>query len=125
MYKNILARFQFKCGYSIYDQCKFCVTFSCFDFSLDLFQQGSDSKLLDIQYELQKHVILALGIENGSVFLFSVVKNEIVSILNDEDNGHTKRIYDICWLSSADSLFTCSKDNKIIEWSISQASIKS
>ncbi|KAF7495879.1 WD repeat-containing protein 43 [Sarcoptes scabiei] len=106
-----------------------CIKISWPDFNSNAATQsminGSDSKLLDIQYELQKHVILALGIENGSVFLFSVVKNEIVSILNDEDNGHTKRIYDICWLSSADSLFTCSKDNKIIEWSISQASIKS
>lgn len=78
-----------------------------------------------------------MGTENGTIFLFSVHKNEIHSILSNDDHkksidvGHTERINDLCWPSSSssastlmDSLFSCSQDKFIIEWSIIESKIK-
>nr|XP_046914381.1 probable serine/threonine-protein kinase cdc7 [Dermatophagoides farinae] len=87
--------------------------------------------------ELKKLSLLAMGTENGTIFLFSVHKNEIHSILSNDDHkksidvGHTERINDLCWPSSSsssstlmDSLFSCSQDKFIIEWSIIESKIK-
>lgn len=78
--------------------------------------------------ELKKLTLLAMGTENGTIFLFSVHKNEIHSILMNDSkksmDGHTERINDLCWSSSMDSLFSCSQDKFIIEWSIIESKIK-
>lgn len=75
----------------------------------------------NIEHELKKLIILAIGNENGSICLFSVHKNEVYSIFELQ---HTKRINDISWLPQEDSLFSCSNDKFVIEWSITQSKIK-
>ncbi|XP_075680841.1 WD repeat-containing protein 43-like isoform X1 [Dermatophagoides pteronyssinus] len=89
---------------------------------------GTPKKQNDIMNELKKLTLLAMGTENGTIFLFSVHKNEIHSILMNDSkksmDGHTERINDLCWSSSMDSLFSCSQDKFIIEWSIIESKIK-
>lgn len=65
--------------------------------------------------------LLALGTLNGNILLYSVVKSDLYSQLI---NGHEDRVNDICWLTSNDSIFSCSNDKYVIEWSISTNKIK-
>ena len=76
---------------------------------------------LDVQQEVNKLSLVALGTANGTILLYSVTKSELHSQLA---NGHSDRVNDIAWFPASDSLFSCSNDKYVIEWSISKSSIK-
>jgi len=65
--------------------------------------------------------LLAMATLNGNILLYSVVKSDLHSTLT---NGHEDRVNDISWLPINDSIFSCSNDKYVIEWSISTSKIK-
>lgn len=65
--------------------------------------------------------LVALGTTAGSVLLYSVVKGELHSRL---ENGHGDVINDICWHSQKNILYTCSSDKHLAEWDLSLGKVK-
>ncbi|XP_072162964.1 WD repeat-containing protein 43-like [Diadema setosum] len=66
--------------------------------------------------------LLALGTVAGSVLLYSVLTGDLQSSL---DGGHDDIINDICWHPSEDTLFSCSDDRQIVEWDVTNRTVRS
>lgn len=66
--------------------------------------------------------ILALGTVAGSVLLYSVLKGDLHSKL---DGGHDDTVNDVCWHPSEDVLYSCSDDRHIVEWDITNRTVRS
>lgn len=80
----------------------------------------------DVTNEVERLGLIAIGTANGSVMLFSTKKNELHSQLTSKNgDGHCAQVNDIAWYPQTDSIFTCSNDKYVIEWSITKSSIKS
>ncbi|XP_029642688.1 WD repeat-containing protein 43 isoform X1 [Octopus sinensis] len=60
--------------------------------------------------------LVALGTTAGNVFLYSVLKGDVHSRL---ENGHSLIVNDICWHPERNVLYTCSSDQYIAEWDLS------
>nr|XP_032820845.1 WD repeat-containing protein 43 [Petromyzon marinus] len=65
--------------------------------------------------------LLAMGTAVGSVLLYSTVKGELHSKL---DGGHDGRVNCVQWHPETDSLYSCSDDQHIVEWSVVSAKVK-
>ncbi|XP_041469636.1 WD repeat-containing protein 43-like [Lytechinus variegatus] len=66
--------------------------------------------------------LLALGTIAGSVLLYSVLKGDLHSRL---DGGHDDTVNDVCWHSSDNTLYSCSEDMYIVEWDITNRTVRS
>lgn len=68
--------------------------------------------------------MIAIGTSEGTTLLFSLTKATLHSQLNDE-SGHMDRVNDIAWCSLfSDTLYSCSDDGQIIEWSFIESKLK-
>ncbi|XP_070571108.1 WD repeat-containing protein 43-like isoform X2 [Ptychodera flava] len=65
--------------------------------------------------------LIALGTSVGSILLYSVVKGDLQTKM---DGGHDDTINCLCWHSQNDSLYSCSDDRHIVEWSIATGKVK-
>ncbi|XP_030854848.1 WD repeat-containing protein 43 [Strongylocentrotus purpuratus] len=66
--------------------------------------------------------LLALGTVAGSVLLYSVLKGDLHSKL---DGGHDDTVNDVCWHPSDNTLYSCSEDRHIVEWDITNRTVRS
>lgn len=101
-----------------------------FDFELILFLKANtrSKKLkLDTNEELmnlvKKKSLCAIGTANGQIILYSTALASVHSILTK--SGHSDQVNGISWHTPSDSLFSCSNDKQVIEWSIAEGKIKS
>ncbi|RWS27075.1 WD repeat-containing protein 43-like protein [Leptotrombidium deliense] len=65
--------------------------------------------------------LVAIGTENGSILLYSLIKEGIHKKL---ENGHTNKVNGISW-SEEETIYTCSSDKHIIEWNLSTYTVNS
>ncbi|XP_006816305.1 WD repeat-containing protein 43-like [Saccoglossus kowalevskii] len=65
--------------------------------------------------------LLALGTSVGSILLYSAVKGDLQSKM---DGGHADTVNCLCWHLEEDSLYSCSDDHHITEWSVSTGKVK-
>ncbi|GAB1601276.1 WD repeat-containing protein 43-like [Argonauta hians] len=64
--------------------------------------------------------LVALGTAAGSVLLYSALKGDIHSRL---EKGHSVIVNDVCWHPDRNVLYTCSSDQFIAEWDLSQGKV--
>ncbi|RWS02222.1 WD repeat-containing protein 43-like protein [Dinothrombium tinctorium] len=76
----------------------------------------------DASEDISNLELVAIGTENGIILIYSIIKENLFAKL---ENGHSANVNGICWLCEKDSLFSCSSDLHVIEWSISTLKIKS
>lgn len=85
---------------------------------------NSDLKNKSIEIELNDLDLIALGTTDGSILLYSLSKASLHSHLSE--GGHSDKVNDIVWCPQyTDSLFSCSDDGCIIEWSLLESKVKS
>ncbi|XP_013780540.1 WD repeat-containing protein 43-like [Limulus polyphemus] len=65
--------------------------------------------------------LIALGTASGNILLYSVLHGDLYSQL---DGGHSDTVNDVSWQVESDSIFSCSSDQHIIQWSISSCKIR-
>jgi len=59
------------------------------------------------------------------ILLFSLSKAALHSQLVDKEAGHIDKVNDICWSPTfSDSVYSCSDDGNIVEWSLLDAKLK-
>ena len=67
--------------------------------------------------------MIAIGTSQGTVLLYSLSKASLHSQLHTD--GHLDKVNDICWCPQfKDSLYSCSDDGMIIEWSLIDAKLR-
>lgn len=77
-----------------------------------------------LQNELNDLDLIAIGTSQGAILLYSLSKASLHTQL--VDGGHSDKVNDICWCPSlSDSLYSCSDDGYIIEWSLLDSKVKS
>eukprot|EP00058_Branchiostoma_floridae_P019053 XP_002604542.1 hypothetical protein BRAFLDRAFT_122327 [Branchiostoma floridae] len=65
--------------------------------------------------------IVAMGTTAGTILLYSVVKGDLQSQLT---GGHDDIVNCLCWRAEENSLFSCSDDQHIVEWTVTTAQVK-
>ncbi|XP_077990274.1 WD repeat-containing protein 43-like [Glandiceps talaboti] len=65
--------------------------------------------------------LIAFGTSVGSILLYSLVKGDLQSQM---DGGHDDTVNCLCWHSEDDTLYSCSDDCYIVEWSITTGTVK-
>ncbi|XP_019625691.1 PREDICTED: WD repeat-containing protein 43-like isoform X2 [Branchiostoma belcheri] len=65
--------------------------------------------------------IIAMGTTAGTILLYSVVKGDLQSQLT---GGHDDIVNCLCWHAEENSLFSCSDDQHIVEWTVTTAQVK-
>lgn len=77
----------------------------------------SKDSIASIENELKDLELIAIGTSQGSILLYSLTKAALHSEYSKD--GHVDKVNDIAWCSQfKDSLYSCSEDGHIIEWSI-------
>lgn len=85
---------------------------------------NSEQKIKSIEKELNDLDLIAIGTTDGSVLIFSLTKGSLYSHLKEET--HKSKVNDICWCPNyTDSIFSCSDDGFIVEWSLVDSKMKS
>lgn len=70
--------------------------------------------------EIEKLSLVAIGTADGTILLFSTTLNQLHTKLIE----HTDCVNDVSWCPINDSLFSCSNDHFVIEWSILDSKVK-
>lgn len=84
---------------------------------------SNNTKASNIENQLNDLDLLAIGTAQGSILLYSLTKGSLHTQL---DEGHSDKVNDICWCPlMSDSLYSCSDDGYIIEWSLIESKVKS
>ncbi|CAH1793044.1 unnamed protein product [Owenia fusiformis] len=65
--------------------------------------------------------LLALGTSSGTILLYSVVHGDLHTQL---EGGHSDTVTDMCWHPEKNILYSCSKDQHIVEWDLIEGKIK-
>jgi len=90
-----------------------CAKFKCSSLCTNLVQKGHGKAAADLNCS-----VLSLGTVTGDIHMYDSSKNELFAKLV----GHKSKVNDICWHSEekkADTtLFSCSNDQCIIEWDL-------
>ncbi|RNA01364.1 WD repeat-containing 43-like [Brachionus plicatilis] len=85
---------------------------------------NSDLKIRSIEKELNDLDLVALGTTDGSVLIYSLSKTSLHTHL--KEGGHSDKVNDICWCPNySDSIYSCSDDGYIVEWSLIESRVKS
>ena len=85
---------------------------------------NSELKITSLEKELNDLDLIAIGTKDGSILIYSLSKTSLHTHLKEE--AHTAKVNDICWCPNyTDSIYSCSDDGFIIEWSLLESKIKS
>lgn len=75
---------------------------------------------LDAEEEIVRLGLVAMGTQDGHILLFSAARDALHCRLE----GHSGRVNCLSWSAGHDSLFSCSQDRHVIEWSVSESSVR-
>lgn len=65
--------------------------------------------------------LLAMGTSSGTILLYSISKGDLQSQMT---GGHSSKVTALCWSSQNSSIYSCAKDQQIIEWDIETGDIR-
>ncbi|CAF0715067.1 unnamed protein product [Brachionus calyciflorus] len=84
---------------------------------------NSESTNKSIETELNDLDLIALGTTDGSILIYSLSKASLHTQLSE--GGHSDKVNDISWCPNySDSIYSCSDDGYIVEWSLLESKVK-
>ncbi|XP_014663435.1 PREDICTED: WD repeat-containing protein 43-like [Priapulus caudatus] len=75
---------------------------------------------IDTPESSERVEMIAMGTKSGAVILYSIIEADLKTKM---DGGHSDAVNCLAWDNMSDSLFSCSNDKYIVQWSISSGKV--